>query len=462
MVRSRNKSSCTNSSINEIKLEFVNNANHIGNNSDEGGYINNNYERSSLISAQPTQLIHMERDLVNGNKYQDNNNNTEKTTSSETLDSNISQSNPIGGANIDIERVITIQSSKVRSNNNNNNNNNINNHKSTDNNLTHFKTSQETVSSTLSHNNNNNNNNNNSNYSDEPDRSISSPPILAPKPKACSTAEKILLKDKKKKKASTLTTSEIRYMNSKISSNLSSVKDISSLFSVGNSNKIEQLNDSTEVATELFPNLIRKRDTPIPNVKNLVSYFSELIKLHTDEEKHCSPSMSNSVNNLSRLKGFDSEMTLNHRHVLREEVEEGEVMRGEDEEEYELDIPTSVSPFLLHHETPTARERRLQAVESLRRRSTLHMKYDLYRVFPPGYSTASSSFLERLGHRVAAENMTDCSNNNNNDNHNINNSNGNICRGLDNDPIRRPLSAPKFQVRMQANLQKDSTAIAAQ
>ncbi|CAH8297277.1 unnamed protein product [Schistosoma turkestanicum] len=278
-------------------------------------------------------------------------------------------------------------------------------------------------------------------------------PRVAPKPKLHDT-DRI---PSEKKNNPTVITSEIRHMNSKVSSNLSNTMNMNSLLLNKNSNNIETLNNnsSTESATDLFPNLVKTRDTPIPNVKSLVSYFSELIRVHNDVQELNQLSLIDQSDMINKEKFSDYDGTNHHKH---------HEIHDENEDEYDLDIPASISPFLLHHETPTARERRLQAVEMLRRRSTIHMNYDPCRVFPPGYSTSTSPFFEKFNHHMISDNKNDCDNNNNN---NDNNNDDNIDQ-INNikkhnvDPVRRPLSAPKYQVRMQANLQKDSTAIAAQ
>ncbi|CAH8613337.1 unnamed protein product [Heterobilharzia americana] len=407
-----------NTSKNEIKLEFVNNVNHYSNSNDNDGNNSVISEKGDMKNPPLTELMNKETEFVKAESYHKNG--TEKNTSSETLDSSASRSTPIGYRKTDTERVITIKGSKVLNNNGKNS--------------TQFKLSQEKVSPTLSLN------------IDSDSQSVSltslrAPPRVPPKPKTCETEG--ILSNGRKKRASTLTAAEIRYMNSKISSNLSNFRDINSLFSTTQLNKTDTLNTSTVAATELFPNLVQNRDTPIPNVKNLVSYFSELIRLHTDVQDSHHISLASDINNLNREKGFDFGSPVSHH----------EEANGGDGVDDEIHTPASISPFLLHHETPTARERRLQAVEMLRRRSLAHMKYDPYRVFPPGYSASSSSFLDRLSQRMTDGNREDYA------------TDDNICSGennYDTDPIQRPLSAPRFQVRMQANLQKDSTAIATQ
>ncbi|KAK4468779.1 hypothetical protein MN116_007951 [Schistosoma mekongi] len=166
-----------------------------------------------------------------------------------------------------------------------------------------------------------------------------------------------------------------------------------------------------------------------------------------------------------KLKDYDYDVTDNLQYNVLHNIDDNNI------DDYELDIPANISPFLLHHETPTARERRLQAVEMLRRRSTIHMKYDTCRVFPPGYVNSTSlSFLDRVNDNLYNHNhnnnITDNANTTTNNNNLYESDNENICKMKMNhttdDPIRRPYSAPKYQVRMQANLQKDSTAITAQ
>ncbi|KAK4468780.1 hypothetical protein MN116_007952 [Schistosoma mekongi] len=138
---------------------------------------------------------------------------------------------------------------------------------------------------------------------------------------------------------------KIRAMNSRISSNLSNKTTINDLLL----NHNELLTHSTECTTDLYPNLVRTRDTPIPNVKNLVTYFTELIRLHTNV-KDVNPTYT--LNNINRLKDYDYDVTDNLQYNVLHNIDDNNI------DDYELEYTSNISPFLLHHETPQqARER---------------------------------------------------------------------------------------------------------
>ncbi|XP_018652984.1 putative inositol 5-phosphatase [Schistosoma mansoni] len=410
----RPMSNYTNTSNNEIKLEFVNNPIH--NNNDFSNDSNTNHTTSSEIGSMNNRIIIEQVDsdtnhILNNNivkkisSQEALNEPSLRSTSTEDITSN-SKYNKFPN-----ERIITIKDLGGL-------NDSIN------------KSSIGKHSPTLSL----NIDSDGYTYSMS---SVNKVPHIPPKPKLNHTDEILM----EKKNTPTLITSEIRYMNSKVSSHLSNITNMNSLLlNTTNLNHLNTtLNHSTESTTDLFPNLVKTRDTPIPNVKSLVSYFTELIKIHTDIQD-----MNQSSNHINKHNDYDT--TYNQYSNIQHE------------DENDLDIPANISPFLLHHETPYARERRLQAVEMLRRRSTIHMSYDRYRVFPPGYSNSTSPILERLhrnnnnrDHRHnddGDDDDDDHTNYNGNNNHNI--------------MKHQPIESPKYQVRMQANLQKDSTAIAAQ
>ncbi|VDO51755.1 unnamed protein product [Schistosoma margrebowiei] len=437
LIISRPTSDYTNTSTNEINLEFVNNPNHIHH---TNNFSNSNYTTDNEISSIKNK-ISMEPKNPNTNLILNNslvqntlssellNEPSPQSTSTEDITSNSKYNHKNKSQN---ERIITIKD--LSSSND------------------QTKLSMGKHSSLLNHNIDSNEYNDTTSSS-----SLKCIPSILPKPKLYNMNEISM----EKQRNPTLITSEIRHMNSKISSHLSNTTNINSLLLNTNSNHIELLNGSTELATDLYPNLVKTRDTPIPNVKSLVTYFTELIKVHTDlNEINQSNNNNNNINKEKDNKHYDITYNqFNH--------------DSNNNDNDDLDIPANISPFLLHHETPIARERRLQAVEMLRRRSTIHMTYDRYRVFPPGYSTSTSPLLEKFNRNIINNNKDDCNttnnstdNNNNNvrndSNNNHNENNNHIFIKQNNiDPIHQSISSPKYQVRMQANLQKDSTAIVA-
>ncbi|CAH8608489.1 unnamed protein product [Schistosoma bovis] len=448
LIISRPTSDYTNTSTNEIKLEFVNNPNH---NHHHSNFSNTNYATDNEISSIKNKII-MEPMNPNTNLLLNNslgkntlsseplNEPSPQSTSTEDITSNSKSNHKNKSQN---ERIITIKDLS--------------------------SLNEPTKSSLSKHSSLLNPNMDSNEYNDTTTTTSSSSlkciPSILPKPKLYNLNE---ISSMEKEKNPTLITSEIRYMNSKISSHLSNTTNLNSLLLNTNSNHIELLNGSTELATDLYPNLVKTRDTPIPNVKSLVTYFTELIKVHTD---------LNEINHLNdNNNNINKEKDNNHYDITYNQFNSSSNNNNNNNnnDNDDLDIPANISPFLLHHETPIARERRLQAVEMLRRRSTIHMTYDRYRVFPPGYSTSTSPLLGKFNRNIINNNRDDCNtttNNTDNNNNNVcndNNSNNNnennnhiFIKQHNIDPIHRSISSPKYQVRMQANLQKDSTAIVA-
>ncbi|KAH8874433.1 inositol 5-phosphatase [Schistosoma japonicum] len=448
LIISRSDSNYTNNTKNDRKYEFMNNSNHYNPSND-------NSTTNNEISSTKNRIIKKPLNIDTNSQY--NVPIKETSSSFETINevspsivTSIDDNTTSSNHNVVHERIITIKD--IGKLNKQRNFLSIDRHSPT---LSLHMDSDIASCSTSS---------------------MKTAPIIAPKPKFINTTNNRMdeiYTDKKKTMISTMTTttattttstmitSEIRAMNSKISSNLSNktiVNNHNILFNTELIHHNELLKHSTECTTDLYPNLVKTRDTPIPNVKNLVTYFTELIRLHTNvKDVNHSYTINNNIN---RLKDYDYDVTDNLHNVLHNLNNNNNNTNVDD---YELDIPANISPFLLHHETPTARERRLQAVEMLRRRSTVHMKYDPCRVFPPGYDNSTSlSLLDRVNHNLNNDN----NDKNNNSNNLYESDNENIYRikmkHTTDDPIRRPLSAPKYQVRMQANLQKDSTPITAQ
>ncbi|THD25626.1 hypothetical protein D915_003506 [Fasciola hepatica] len=163
-------------------------------------------------------------------------------------------------------------------------------------------------------------------------------PQVAPKPTPLEQLS--IIQDKR---ALTTTGAEIRHLNSKVSSRISKPSFISCTFprysnssSRAHLNKPDWLYDGNEYYLE------SARDTPVPNVRHLTAYFSDLIERQNDT--------SGSVNSIRLGEyGMTDPCEGDERHTTL----------------------SNQTPFLLYHETDEERRRRLRAVENLRSRTAL-------------------------------------------------------------------------------------------
>ncbi|KAF5405773.1 hypothetical protein PHET_00721 [Paragonimus heterotremus] len=158
-------------------------------------------------------------------------------------------------------------------------------------------------------------------------------PNTAPKPSPQEQLAAIL-----GKRPLTTTGTEIRHVNSQVSSHIISPTFFHGTFPRTTQNTPRPKWDTSEAFQQPFDD--EPRDTPVPNVRNLAAFFTDLIKRQNDPQSSSSsgrrPSHDSNETNCSEEK----------------------------------DLPVINSPFLLHQENATERERRLRAVETLRTRST--------------------------------------------------------------------------------------------
>ncbi|KAA3678143.1 uncharacterized protein DEA37_0011472 [Paragonimus westermani] len=168
-------------------------------------------------------------------------------------------------------------------------------------------------------------------------------PNTAPKPSPQEQLAAIL-----GKRPLTTTGTEIRHVNSQVSSNIMSSTFFHGTFPRTTQNTPRPKWNTSEALQQPFEE--EPRDTPVPNVRSLAAFFTDLIKRQNDPHSSSSsgrrPSHDSNDTNCSEEK----------------------------------DLPLINSPFLLHQENERERERRLRAVESLRTRSTPLPTVDYTRI----------------------------------------------------------------------------------
>ncbi|KAA0186280.1 hypothetical protein FBUS_04433 [Fasciolopsis buskii] len=164
-------------------------------------------------------------------------------------------------------------------------------------------------------------------------------PQVAPKP--TSDEQLAAFRDRR-----TLTTTgaEIRHLNSKVSSRLSQANLVSRTFPPFTKSHSQAYLSSSKLKNGENPYYLEStRDTPVPNVRNLTAYFSELIERQNDT--------NGSVNSVRYGECVSaSPQGTNEPHGL---------------------YVGNQAPFLLYHESEEERLRRLRAVDNLRYRTAL-------------------------------------------------------------------------------------------